>query len=251
MASRPPIAIVAFDMFETLVRNGMGIWVATFDEIVEVQSLPISASELFREWRSRDIDFRRTRTNIEQPESSPPFRTYAAAWLDSFERTFDALKLTADATDAAQRCVWGHSLRPAYSDAAQVLPKLAGRWPMGLVSNADHSFLEGLVRRQGWSFEPMVSSESAQAYKPDPRIFEAFCQQASVAPEQVLFVGDSLYDDVHGAKRCGFQTVWVRRSEETPGATPTPENTELLQADFEIRSLQELKGILMQERKPA
>ena len=250
MPTPPPITTVALDMYETLVRNGVDLWQATFEEIVEAQSLSISGPELWREWRSRDVEFRRTRTNIEQPQASLPFRTYYDAWRGAFTQTFRALGLEGDAEDAARRCTRDQALRPAYPDALEVLPKLQKRSRLGLLSNADHPYLTELVERHGWSFEPVVSSESARAYKPDPRIFEAFCRQASVAPEQVLYVGDSHYDDVHGAKLCGLRTVWVRRGQETPGTSPPPDDQELLPPDFEIASLQELEGILLREAKP-
>ncbi len=251
MPTPPPITTVAFDMYETLVRNGVDLWRTTFDEIVEAQSLSIPGPELWREWRSRDVDFRRTRTHMEHPQTSPPFRTYQDAWRDAFTQTFRALGLNGDAEDAARRCTRDQTLRPAYPDALEAVPRLQRRWPVGLLSNADHSYLTELVERHGWSFEPMVSSESARAYKPDPRIFEAFCRQASAAPEQVLYVGDSHYDDVHGAKLCGLRTAWVRRGGETPGTTPPPDGQELLRADFEIASLHELEGILQREAGPA
>ena len=84
MVSQPPITLVALDMYGTLVENGLDLWLTTFSEIVEAQRLPISGPELWREWRSRDLNFRRTRTSAGNLKTSTPFRTYYAAWRDEF-----------------------------------------------------------------------------------------------------------------------------------------------------------------------
>ena len=60
----------------------------------------------------------------------------------------------------------------------------------------------------------------------------------------MLYVGDSPYDDVHGAKLAGMQAVLLRRDQRTPGRTPPPEATELLAADHEIDSLAALLPLL-------
>ena len=251
MALRLPISMVAFDMFGTLVHNDTQQWVSAFVEIVREQHLPIVASELHKAWSSREVQFRKTRTNTQDPETSPSFRTYYEAWRDTFEETFAALHLPGDASSAARYCLRKLSVRHAYPEAQEVLELLARQWPLAVLSNADDDFLYPVLDHNGWSspparwsFHPVVSSESARAYKPDPRIFATFCAEASVAPEQVLYVGDSRYDDVHGAKLAGMRAVWLRRGGETPGRTPPPEGQDLLAPDFEISSLEELEWVL-------
>ena len=113
-----------------------------------------------------------------------------------------------------------------------------------MLSNADDRYLDATILHNGWAFGTVVSSESALAYKPDPRIFATFCARAGVAPERVLYVGDSPYDDVHGAKLAGMQAVLLRRDQQTPGRTPPPEATALLAADHEIDSLTALLPIV-------
>src|SRR3954469_14558248 len=46
--------------------------------------------------------------------------------------------------------------------------------------------------------------------KPHPEAFGALLDAVGVAPEQAVFVGDRLHDDVAGAKEVGMRGVWVR-----------------------------------------
>ncbi len=251
MASQSGISVVAFDMYGTLVVNGVDLWLATFQQIVEAQRLPIPSEELYREWRSRDVLFRRDRVDMRDPEKGPPFRTYYEAWRDEFEATFQDLGLHGDPEKAARRCTEAQGLRTAFPDAMEVLPWLRERCRLAVLSNADHLYLMQVIERHNWEFEVVVSSESARTYKPAPSIFQTFCQAVAVKPEEVLYVGDSTYDDVHGARLSGLRAAWLRRGEESPGTTPPPDGEELLPPDFEIGSLLDLKRLFPLQAGPA
>lgn len=240
----PQPAVIAFDMFGTLVSNEMHEWIATLGAIAREQRLTIPGAALYGVWSGFEIRFRETRTRMDDPATSPPFKSYWQAWHDAFVQTFAALSISGDPRLAATRCVEQHVMRRAFPDAPAAIAALAGQWPLGVCSNADDAMLLPLVAGLGWPFATVVSSEQAKAYKPDPRIFRAFCGAAAVAPEHVLYVGDSAYDDAHGAKLAGMQTVLVRRDQRTPGRTPPPEAAHLLPADHEIESLAELPALV-------
>ena len=237
MGGSADITLIAFDMYGTLARNDASSWKGTFRALALEQGLAVSGEALRAQWSTRDVSFRATRTNMVDPAAGPPFRSYWEAWRDTFVDSFAALGIEGDAALAATRCVDALCERPAFPDVAPVLEALAATSKLAVLSNADDRYLDGTIRHNGWRFGTVVSSESARAYKPDPRIFATFCREAGVAPERVLYVGDSPYDDVHGAKLAGMQAVLLRRDQQTPGRTPPPEATTLLAADHEIDSL--------------
>jgi 2-haloalkanoic acid dehalogenase type II len=236
--------LVAFDFFGTLARNEEEEWVTTLTAIAETQGLDIAGRELRAQWSQREQNFRKVRTNMADPANSPPFRTYWQAWRDAFAETFEALNLAGDPDAAATRCIDDQCRRKAFVDTDAALDALQGRVRMAVMSNADDRFLIGSMEFNGWRFDPVISSEAAKAYKPDPRAFGALCKAAGVAPQDVLYVGDSAYDDAHGAKLFGMRTVLIRRNQNTPGRTPPPEATKLLAPDHEIDSLTELSALL-------
>lgn len=98
---------------------------------------------------------------------------------------------------------------------------------LGLVSNAFdpgwllHRDLEqmGLAERLDFS----VFSSEVGKRKPHPAIFERALEALDVTPEDAVFVGDRLYEDVRGAGELGMTTVqalWFRADEHPDGGVP-------------------------------
>ncbi|MEX2598494.1 MAG: HAD-IA family hydrolase, partial [Dehalococcoidia bacterium] len=217
MSTRNGIALIAFDCYGTLVRNEADQWLETLHGIALEQVLPLTGEEFWAVWRKHEIKFRETRTNMQDPASSPPFRTYWEAWRDAFVSTFQDLELEGSPDEAASRCVDALGQREPFADVNGALRELEGKHRLAVMSNSDDRSLLAAIQRNSWRFETVTSSEGAKAYKPDPRIFQALSQAAGVPPEAILYVGDSPYDDAHGAKLVGMQTVLVRRDQRTPG----------------------------------
>jgi HAD superfamily hydrolase (TIGR01509 family) len=98
---------------------------------------------------------------------------------------------------------------------------------LGLVSNAFdpgwllHRDLEqmGLAQRLDFS----VFSSEVGTRKPHAAIFERALEVLGVEPENALFVGDRLYEDIRGAGELGMTTVqalWFRADEHPDGGEP-------------------------------
>jgi putative hydrolase of the HAD superfamily len=98
---------------------------------------------------------------------------------------------------------------------------------LALVSNAFdpawllHRDLElmGLGERLDFA----VFSSEVGLRKPHPAIFERALEALGVEPENALFVGDRLFEDVRGAAELGMttvQAVWFRADEHPDGAEP-------------------------------
>ncbi|WP_297507243.1 TIGR02253 family HAD-type hydrolase [Thermococcus sp.] len=83
-------------------------------------------------------------------------------------------------------------------------------------------------------FDVVVTREDVKTIKPDPKIFLVALEALNTRPEEAVFVGDSLTQDVYGAKNVGMTSVWVNRSGERGHHF----------ADYEIRTLHELRKIL-------
>ena len=71
---------VILDVYNTLFRNDTSCWIDTFRGICSSQGLPIAPDDLYSQWKTIEVRFRQTRTNMENPELSPPFSTYQSAW---------------------------------------------------------------------------------------------------------------------------------------------------------------------------
>jgi 2-haloalkanoic acid dehalogenase type II len=231
------ITTVIFDVYETLAHNNTGLWLDTFRHICRTQGLPVDPQTLYREWKALEMVFRKERLNLEEPEKSPPFKSYEEAWRDCFAGAFGRLGIEGDASAASRKAIKDMALRDPYPDALEAIPLIRSRWKTGVLSNADDGYLYPLMKRIGWSFDVVLSSEGVRAYKPLPSAFKQVLDHLGVAPSEAVYVGDTLYDDILGAKGVGMRAAWVNRH----GASRDPH---LPTPDYEISSLTHLVGIL-------
>ena len=110
-----------------------------------------------------------------------------------------------------------------YDDVDPTLSILAaGGLRLGLISNThrcltsfqSHFELEGLIA-------VAISSSQHGYMKPHPSIFEAALKLMNVAPQEAVMVGDSLKQDIAGARRIGMAAVLVNRSPAAPAINDT------------------------------
>ncbi|ASJ04264.1 MULTISPECIES: TIGR02253 family HAD-type hydrolase [Thermococcus] len=83
-------------------------------------------------------------------------------------------------------------------------------------------------------FDVVVTRDDVNAIKPEPKIFLYALERLGVDTDEAMMVGDSLSQDVYGAKNVGMVAVWINRDGEKG----------YNMADYEIRTLHELRKIL-------
>ncbi len=228
--------LIAFDCYRTLFSNDPSDWEITFGEIARDQGLPFSGPELWKLWRKYETQFRANRTNLDDPASSPPFKSYELAWTGCFEKVFADAGVTGDAALAGRRSVEHMACRPAFPETIEALRGLEGRVKLAVFSNADEAFLRPLVEATGVTWDLVASSESSKVYKPAEAAFRHILDMLSVDPRDAWYVGDHLFDDVLGAHRTGMTTVWINRTGNPCDSEPAP--------DVEITDLRELSTLL-------
>jgi FMN phosphatase YigB (HAD superfamily) len=121
-----------------------------------------------------------------------------------------------------------------FAEAPDALAALRGAGHRLLVvSNWDCSLADwlgpaGLLEH----VEGVVSSGGTGAAKPDPAIFERALALAGAQPAEVVHVGDSIDNDVAGARGVGLRAILVARVGSAPAGVET------------VRSLSELPALL-------
>ncbi|MBP1912129.1 TIGR02253 family HAD-type hydrolase [Thermococcus stetteri] len=83
-------------------------------------------------------------------------------------------------------------------------------------------------------FDAVVTREDVKAIKPEPKIFLYALEKLGVEPGEAVMVGDSLSQDVYGAKNVGMVAVWINRDGDE----------DYNMVDYEIRTLHELRKVL-------
>lgn len=114
---------------------------------------------------------------------------------------------------------------------------------LSAVSNADENMLRPLVERaelHRW-LDHWTSSEEARSCKPDRRFFEVALEKSGLRPAEVLFVGDSLEQDIQGAHDVGMRTVLITEIEEP---APMHIGREVVDPDYRIKTLSMLAELV-------
>jgi 2-haloacid dehalogenase len=104
-----------------------------------------------------------------------------------------------------------------WPDTVAALKRLATKFRLSIISNIDDNLF---ARTREWlpvEFESVTTAQQARCYKPGREIFQMALKTASVTPEKIVHVGQSVYHDVLPAQSFGLATVWVNRPSPRAG----------------------------------
>jgi len=109
---------------------------------------------------------------------------------------------------------WGVSENfELFEDALPVLDELrSAQLKIGLVSNGIRDLTE-FVAHHRLDVDAIVDSRSHGRVKPHPTIFEAALERLGASPAEAVMVGDSLEEDIEGAKALGMRAILIDRED--------------------------------------
>ena len=124
-------------------------------------------------------------------------------------------------------------------DSFEIVKSLIGKVRQYAVSNGTIVAQTRKLRNSGLDalFDGVFLSEDIGYEKPAREFFDAvFAALGGADRDRVLIVGDSLTSDIAGGERAGIKTCWYNPRGEA--------NTLGVHADYEIRDLHEVYGII-------
>ena len=112
---------------------------------------------------------------------------------------------------------WGVSQNfELFEDVHPVLEELrAARLKIAVVSNGIRDLTE-FVAHHRLGVNVIVDSRSHGRVKPHPTIFQAALSALEVSPTAAVMVGDSLEEDIEGARALGMRAILIDREERHP-----------------------------------
>jgi putative hydrolase of the HAD superfamily len=134
--------------------------------------------------------------------------------------------------------------------AAETLAALKARGlGVGLISNTGRtpgSVLRSILGELGLaeSIDVMVFSNEHGHCKPRPSIFEELRRGLGVRYDEMVFIGDNLYADVHGAQRCGMRAVHFDPPVRGTAVAPHIDHGLEITADARVTSLGEVVAVI-------
>jgi putative hydrolase of the HAD superfamily len=167
--------------------------------------------------------------NYELPERSKhlklsllPAREQRAFWMDFWAEGFrqigvseeDAQRFVAELLDSVN----GGNFQKVFDDVVPALEQLQTRGKrLGIISNFSPN-CESLLRTLGIArfFDFFIVSGIIGIEKPDPEIFRAAIHAARQPVTELVYIGDSIFHDVEGARNAGMDGILIDRADRFP-----------------------------------
>ncbi len=138
-------------------------------------------------------------------------------WVDFTEQIIRGMGAN---TGRARECAvemtraWEHSENfELFDDALPVLEELRRHdLKLGLVSNTGRD-LDHFVAHHRLDVDAIVDSRSHGRVKPHPTIFQAALELLRVEAAETVMVGDSLPEDIEGARALGMRAILIDRDD--------------------------------------
>ena len=130
-------------------------------------------------------------------------------------------------------------------EAQPLLEELKGRgFKLAVLSNTmwPRRFHESVLERDGvlHLFDYLLFTSETTAAKPHRSVFADVLYNLDSLPEETVFVGDRLFDDIQGAQQVGMKGVWIPHSN-----IPAAQSTDLgITPDATIQKLSELISVI-------
>lgn len=145
------------------------------------------------------------------------YYSYRQVLQDAYDRTCRKWKIESDPTAGKQFgeavLSWG-----AHPDVPTPLAKMAQKYPLVILSNADTEFLDTSVPKLGAPFHAVFTAEQAGYYKPRYQAFEYMVEQLDARPEDFLHVSSHTRYDIMPMRDLGFPNLVMLRRGYDPAA---------------------------------
>lgn len=104
--------------------------------------------------------------------------------------------------------IW-RRLQP-WEDTIPGLTRLRKRYTLSTLSNGSMASVIGIVKNGSLPFDCILTSELAQSFKPDPKVYHLATSSLGLPPEKILMVACHKYD-LKAAKGLGFKVAFIPR----------------------------------------
>jgi len=195
---------IIFDAFGTLFKVTSGASARTIMKNITNCGGVVDEKEFLQEWK----DYYKKHTN-----SDCEFVTERDIFISRIQMFYDRYQVNRSAERDADTLLAGAFEREAYQETKAVLGELEKTFQIFIGSNTDNDVLENVMRKNDITAHKVYTSEDLKCYKPDPKFFRHILEDNGLSSQEVLFVGDSVTDDILGPKAAGIKTVWIDRKD--------------------------------------
>ncbi len=194
---------IIFDAFGTLIKVTKGNSAGVIMKHITDSGAEVEKEAFLKEWKA----YYKARTL-----EACGFMTEREIFIARIQMFYDRYRVHRSAEADADELLTGAFKREAYPEVKLVLEKLMQSYSVFIGSNTDNDVLESVMRKNDIKVHKVYTSEDLKCYKPDVRFYQQILEENQLLPQEVIFVGDTVTDDILGPKALGINTVLIDRT---------------------------------------
>ena len=193
---------IIFDAFGTLFKVTSGGSAKTIMKNITDCGIVLDEKAFLEEWKS----YYKKHTSDDYN-----FMTERDIFISRIQMFYDRYHVKRNAENDADSLLATAFAREAYPETKDVLHDLMENYLVFIGSNTDNDVLECVMQNNNVTVHKVYTSENLKCYKPSGHFFTQILDDSALLANEVLFVGDSVTDDIMGPKAIGIKTVWIDR----------------------------------------
>ena len=193
---------IIFDAFGTLFKVTSGGSAKKIMKNITDCGIVLDEKTFLEEWKS----YYRKHTSDDYN-----FMTERDIFISRIQMFYDRYHVKRNAENDADSLLATAFAREAYPETKDVLHDLMKNYLVFIGSNTDNDVLECVMQNNNVTVHKVYTSENLKCYKPSGHFFTQILDDCALSANEVLFVGDSVTDDIMGPKAIGIKTVWIDR----------------------------------------
>lgn len=195
------IKYIFFDAYGTLISTGTGS-IDAVRKILSDKNCDVTAEDFYSKWKMLH------RNHIDNLKS---FCNEEQIFKLDLKELYKIYNINGDYMQDVSYMLGSLGKRKAFDEARNVVNELSKSFILCIASTTDSAPLFSDLKNNGIDIKNVFTSESMQVYKPKSEFYLKILKAFTAKPDEVLFVGDSLTDDVIGPKKIGIKTCWINR----------------------------------------
>lgn len=220
------LSAIVFDAYGTLISTGNGSIEACEKILSKNNRSDICADSFYMDWKKYH------RMHI---DTLGFFKNEEAIFHRDLNKLYSDYNINGNADEDVEIMLDTLGRRFAFPETKRVLDTLSETYTVCIGSVTDTLPLMNDLERNNLSVSRIYTSENLKCYKPCKLFYEHILDDLGINPNEVLFVGDSLTDDILGPQSIGMKTCWINRKKEV---------SDDIIPDFEIETLDGLLTVV-------
>lgn len=195
------IKYIIFDVYGTLISTGTGS-VDAARKILKNKNTNITPENFYKKWKI---------LHREHIDNLTTFCNEESIFQADLKELYKLYNIDGDYKKDVSFMLDTLGKRKAFEEVKDVLNILSESFVLCIGSTTDDIPLAADLKNNDINIENIFTSESLQIYKPQAEFYKKILDTINADADEVLFVGDSLTDDVLGPQKLGIKTCWINR----------------------------------------